>query len=291
MGSTMLALRLSMVEALRGGHAAVVVALSPAERAARSSWIGWLGRIGFATQGMCFVIIAVLALELAFGKSGRLTDPRGAFVVLADGGWTRVLLVFLAIGFGGYSIWRFAQAIFDRGGMGSSPGGLGRRAIQFGQAILYALLTASAVRILTGAHPHGGPKRAAAGILGWPGGPWIVGAIGAAVGIVAAVNFYWGLSGRFMESLSQSELDGRSERLLKFVGTVGFVALGLVLAVVSWFMLKAAIDYNAGKVVSLGGAMARLARAGYGGWLLTAVAVGLLAYGIFGLLQARYHRV
>jgi hypothetical protein len=44
-------------------------------------------------------------------------------------------------------------------------------------------------------------------------------------------------------------------------------------------------------VVSLGGALAHLAQAGYGRWLLGATAVGLLAYGLFGLLQARYHRV
>ena len=265
--------------------------MSSAERAARSPWIGRLGRIGFAAQGTCFVIIAVLALELAFGESGTLTDPRGAFIVLAAGGWTRVLLVLLAIGFGGYSIWRFAQAIFDRGGMGRSLGGLGRRAIQLGQGIMYSLLTASAVRVLVGARVQGGPKRAAAGILGWPGGTEIVGALGAAVAIIAVVNVYWGLSGRFMESLRRDEAEARAEELLKLVGTIGFVALGFVLGVIAWFFLKAAIDFNAGKVVSLGGAMARLARADYGGWLLTAAAAGLLAYGVFGLLQARYHRV
>ena len=75
------------------------------------------------------------------------------------------------------------------------------------------------------------------------------------------------------------------------VGTVGFCARGFVLGVISWFLLKAAVDFDAGRVVSLGGALARLARADYGHWLLGAVVTGLLAYGIFGLLQARYHRV
>ena len=262
-----------------------------AERAARSRWIGWLGRAGFAAQGTCFVIIAVLALELAFGSRGRLTDPRGALVVLAEGGWTRVLLVLLAIGFGGYSIWRFAQAIFDRGGMGSSPGGVGRRAIQFGQAVLYGLLTVSAVRVVTGTRPHGSARRAASGLLGWPGGAELVGAIGAALAIVAAVNVYWGLSGRFMESLRRPRREAFVATLLKVVGTAGFCALGLVLGVISWFLLKAAVDFNAGRVVSLGGALARLARADYGDWLLAGVATGLLAYGVFGLLQARYHQV
>jgi hypothetical protein len=262
-----------------------------ARRVARSAWIGWLGRIGFAAQGTCFAIIAVLALSLAFGQRGRLTDPRGAFIVLADGGWTRVLLVLLAVGFGGYSIWRLAQSVFDRGGMGTSLGGIGRRAIQFGQAVLYALLTVAAVRVLVGAPGHGSARRAAAGILGWPGGPEIIGTVGVAVGVVAAVNVYWGLSRRFTESLRMEELDPRTERLVQLVATFGFVALGFVLGVIAWFLLKAAVDFNAGKVVSLGGAMSRLAVADYGKWLLTATAAGLLAYGTFGLLQARYHRV
>jgi hypothetical protein len=263
-----------------------MVAYSPAERTARSPWVGWLGRIGFAAQGTCFAIVAVLALELIFWKKGHLTDPRGAFVVLAQGGWTRVLLVLLAIGFSGYAIWRFAQAVFDRGGMGTSPGGLGRRAIQLGQSLLYALLTYSAVGVLTGTRSHGSAKRAAAGILGWPGGPEIVGALGAAVAIVAVVNLYWGLSGRFTESL-----EPRTPELVNLIGTIGFVALGFVLGVIAWFLLKAAVDFNAGKVVSLGGAMTRLARADYGDWILGATAAGLLAYGLFGLLQARYHKV
>jgi hypothetical protein len=265
--------------------------MSSAERAARSPWVGWLGRAGFAAQGTCFLIIGVLALELAFGNSGRLTDPRGAFIVLAQGGWTRFLLVLLAIGFACYSLWRLAQAIFDRGGMGKSPGGLGRRAIQLGQSILYALLTVAAVRVLLGSRAGHSPKRAAAGILGWPGGVAIVTAIGVALAIVAAVNVYWGLSRRFMESLDQRVLEPAAKHLLELVGTIGFLALGFVLGVMAWFMLKAAIDYNAGKVVSLGGAMSKLASATYGTWLLAAVAVGLLAYGLFGVLQSRYHRV
>ena len=265
--------------------------MSTAHRTARKPWVGWLGRIGFAAQGTCFLIIGVLALELAFGDSGRLTDPRGAFVVLAQGGWTRLLLLLLAIGFACYSIWRLAQALFDRGGMGSNLGGLGRRAIQLGQSVLYALLTVSAVRVLLGARASGSPKRAAAGILGWPGGTAIVAALGVALAIIAVVNVYWGVSSRFTESLDQRELDAGARRLLELVGTIGFVSLGFVLGVVSWFMVKAAVDYNAGKVVSLGGAMSHLARAAYGTWLLTAVAAGLIAYGVFGLLQARYHRV
>jgi hypothetical protein len=80
----------------------------------------------------------VLALELAVRSTADgLTDPRGAFVVLAEGGWTRVLLVLLAVGFACYSIWRMAQAIFDRWWKwAAAPAGSVRRAIQLGQSVL-----------------------------------------------------------------------------------------------------------------------------------------------------------
>ena len=91
-----------------------------------------------------------------------------------------------------------------------------------------------------------------------------MGAIGAGFAVVAVVNIYWGLSGRFMQSLDQHELSSGTERLLRAVGTLGFIALGFVLGVIAWFMVKAAVDYNAGKVVSLGGAMAHLAQVDYG---------------------------
>ena len=155
-------------------------AASTARRAGRSPVVGWLGRAGLAAQGVCFVIIGVLALALAAGLGGAATDPRGALVTLADHGWTRVLLFLLVFGFAGYSIWRLSQAILDRGGMGTSPGGLGRRGIQLVQGLAYAFLTWSAISILASGHAHGkgGAKRAAAGVLGWPGGRELVAGLG-----------------------------------------------------------------------------------------------------------------
>jgi Domain of Unknown Function (DUF1206) len=125
------------------------------------------------------------------------------------------------------------------------------------------------------------------GILSWPGGPELVGAIGAGFLVVGAVNLYWGLSGRFEESLDLPE----RARLVTLVGKIGFVALAVVLAVIGWFLLKAAVDYDAKRIISLGGALAKLAHADYGRWLLGLTAAGLLSYGLFGLVQTRYHRV
>ena len=263
-----------------------------ARQTARSRWIGRLGRIGLGAQAFCFAIIAVLALALALGLGGGGINPQGAFIELDEHGWTKALLVLVALGFACYSVWRFAQALLDRGGQGSDASGLGRRGIQLVQGLVYVGLTVSAVRVLLGSRPNGEQsiKRTTAGILGWPGGPVIVGIIGGVFLIIAIVNVYWGLSGRFKESLQLERLDRHEERVLSVLGTVGFVSLSVVFGIIGWFLIKAAVDFQARVVVSLGGALAILAHATYGKWLLGATACGLLVYAAFGFAQVRYHR-
>ena len=208
--------------------------------------------------------------------------------MLANHGWTRTLLVLLVCGFVAYALWRLAQALFNRGGHGQDAAGYFRRLIQLCQALIYIGFAVSAARVLAGA---GGSSRstrhAVGGILSWPAGPELVGAIGTGFLVVGAVNLYWGLSGRFEESLDLPE----RAQLVRVMGKIGFVALAVVLAVIGWFLLKAAIDYDAKRIVSLGGALAKLAHADYGRWLLGLAAAGLLSYGLFGIVQTRYHRV
>jgi len=267
-------------------------ATSVARRAGRRPFVGWLGRAGLAAQGVCFVIIGVLALALAAGVGGATTDPQGALVTLAGHGWTRVLIVFLTIGFAAYAIWRLSQAILDRGGMGSDAGGLARRGIQLVQGLAYVALTATAISTLQSAHPHrtSGAKHTAAGVFGWPGGRELVAAIGIVFGGIAIGNLYWGLSGRFKESMHVEEMSKREEHVISTLGRLGFLALAVVFAIIGWFLIKAAVRFSPHDAVSVGGALGRLARLDYGKFLLGLVAAGLFSYGLFGLVQARYHR-
>jgi uncharacterized protein DUF1206 len=263
-----------------------------ARRAARSPVVGWLGRAGLGAQGACFLIIGVLALALAAGAGGAATDPQGALVTLARHGWTRVLIVFLAIGFASYALWRLSQAILDRGGMGGDAGGLARRGIQLVQGLAYVALTATAVSTLASAHPHhsSGTRHAAAGVLGWPGGRELVAAIGIVFGGIAVGNVYWGLSGRFKESMQVEEMSKREDQGVSTLGRIGFLALAVVFAIIGWFLVKAAVQFDPQDAVSVGGALGHLVRLDYGKFLLGAVAAGVFSYGLFGLVQARYHK-
>jgi hypothetical protein len=263
-----------------------------ARRGARGRWLGRFGRLGLAAQGLCFGIIGVLAIKLALGAGGRLTDPQGTLDALARGGWTRVLLILLCAGFAGYAMWRLAQALFDRGGMGSDFGGFFRRAIQLVQGLTYVFLTVSAVKTVLGARSGaGGEGRAAAGILGWPAGRELVALIGAVLMIAAVVTTYWAVSRRFRESLALEEMSERTERFATVFGVVGLSALGLVLGIVGWFLFKAAVEFDPQAAVGIGGALTKLVRADYGHALLGVTAAGFLVFAVFDLFQARYHKV
>jgi len=259
-------------------------------RAAHGRALGILGRVGLAAQGICFGIIGALAIGVATNSGGATTDPQGALNALARHGWTRLLLFLLCVGFAAYAAWRLGQALFDRGDMGHGFAGLFRRAIQLVQGFAYVALTVGAAKTLAGAGSRtGGERRAAAGILGWPAGRELVGLIATVLAVTACVLVYWALSRRFEESLLTSEMDRRTTRVVRVTGIVGLCALGLVAAIVSWFLLKAAVDFDARTPVGIGGALAKLGASPYGSALLGMTAAGLIVFCLFDLLQARYH--
>jgi uncharacterized protein DUF1206 len=160
------------------------------------------------------------------------------------------------------------------------------------QGLAYCALTATAISTLVSAHPHhrSTTKHAAAGVLGWPGGRELIAAVGIVLGGIAVGNAYWGLSGRFTESMHTEEMSRREERVVKALGRFGFFALTVVFAVIGWFLVKAAVQFDPHDAVSIGGALGRLTRLDYGKVLLGLVAAGLFTYGLFGFVQVRYHR-
>jgi hypothetical protein len=263
-----------------------------ARRAGRSRWFDWAGRFGLAAQGVSFAIVAVLALKLAAGQGGKAADREVALRTLVDETLGSVLLVVLAAGFASYAAWRLANALLDREGEGDDAKGLGKRAGDLGKGLFYGALTVSVVRILFGAD-EGGENRTdktTAGVLGWPGGRWIVFAAAACVAAAAIWNLYRGLSRKFEKDLEV----GTSHTVRCWIGRLGLVGLsarGVAFGIIAWFLAKAAYEYDAKEAVGLGGALAKLASATAGDALLGAVAAGLLAFGLFCVAQAHYRDV
>ena len=130
----------------------------------------------------------------------------------------------------------------------------------------------------------------AAEAMSHTGGRWVVGLVGAAVVVVGAFLAFEGLTRRFMRYFPEGQLDAKTRSTIQTIGVIGNVARGLVFAGAGALVVVAAWTYDPSKAAGIDGTV-QLLRDHSLTWLLVIAAVGLIAFGCYGLLEARYRRV
>jgi hypothetical protein len=262
------------------------------DKVARSAGFEWLARSGFVARGVIYGIIGILAIKLAFGDGGKTTNQEGALKTIAHEPFGKALLILVAIGLAGYALWRLLHALLGHGPENSDSGF--DRVAALGSGIVYAGLCAIAVEILLGSGSSSGSSNASkttAGVFGWPGGTWLVGIAGVVLIGIGIYQGYRGLSKDFLEDSKTEQMSARVRNWIEWIGTFGHLARMVVFGLVGVFLIKAAIDYDPNKAVGLDGALAKIAHASYGPFLLGLVAAGLIAFGVYSLSDARYRRL
>jgi hypothetical protein len=257
-----------------------------------TGWYAVLARTGLVAKGLSFALVGALAIKLALGSGGSATSRQGALAQLAhQSSFGKIALIALALGFAAYALWRFVQAYAERDdGKDGDAKKWGKRAGYVGRGLIYAGLTASTLKILSGS--GGGQSqntkahKSTAIVLSWPGGRYLVGAAGLVVIAVGLWNLYRGLSKKFEDKWRMGRLSPSVKRWGTRAGVVGHTARCVVFGLIGVFMVKAAIDYKPKDAIGLDGALQKLAHASYGPWLLGLTAVGLVAYGIYCLVDA-----
>jgi hypothetical protein len=250
-----------------------------------------LSRAGFVARGLIYAIIGILALKLALGQGGKLTDQKGALHTVAQQPFGKVLLTLVAIGLGGYSLWRLIRAAIGHGPEGSDKGF--DRVAAAASGIAYGAMCALAIEILLGAGGRSGAnvKKSTAGVLGWPAGTWIVGIVGVVLIGVALYQGYRGITKKFLDESKVEEMGPQVKKWISRLGTFGHLARMVVFGLIGVFLVTAAIDYKPSKAVGLDGALAKIVNHSYGPFLLGIVATGLIAFAVYSLSDARYRRI
>jgi Domain of Unknown Function (DUF1206) len=267
-------------------------ARSTGRRAAHSPAFEVLARLGFVARGVIYATIGLLAIQVAIHSSNEKTNQRGAMQTIEKQPFGHGLLIAVAIGLGGYALWRFVQAAYGRGPEGGGDSSSSGRIVALASGISYAAMCALAVSVLLGTSSSSGNAHSStAGVLNWPAGRWIVGAAGVVFIGVALYQGYKGISRKFLEEDKTEKMGPTARRWMTVIGVVGHLARMVAFGLIGIFVVRAAIDYAPKKAVGLDGALAKLAHQTYGTALLFVVAAGLVAFGLYSIADARYRRI
>jgi uncharacterized membrane protein YidH (DUF202 family) len=253
-------------------------------------------RAGLAARGVIYLLVGVLALQVAFGTTGRQADRGGALVAVADQPFGAVLLWALGVGLVGMALWRLSEAVFGEAGRdGRKPR---KRLLATARFVFYAFVAYSVLTFAAGDASGGGgassdrqSRDATARILDLPAGQWLMGAAGTAV---VGAGVWMGVTAvrrSYRDKMHRHGMSSRARRLVDVAGVGGGVTRGLVFAVAGGFAVRAAVAYEPDRAKGLDDTLRSFSGTPLGPWLLACVAVGLMLFGLFSFAMARWRRV
>ena len=263
-----------------------------ASRAANSKPLEYLARAGFVCYGIIHLLFAWVAFQVAFGDSSQEGDQTGAMQKLATQPLGKVLLVVIVIGMVALALWQGLEAAIGESGVRSTRAKF-ERVVNGVRAVVYLWLAWTAYQVVQGASSSQaqGSKNATSQLMNSAGGRIWVGLLGLVVVGVGIGLIWYGLKKKFEERLNTERMSFRVRRTVRRLGMAGYTAKGIAYGIAGILLVVAAAKYDANKASGLDGALKALASQAFGPWLLSLVAIGIAAFGIYCFFQARYRRV
>jgi hypothetical protein len=269
-------------------------AMRGARQAGESDGLEHLARVGLIAFGVVHLLVAWLALQLAWGGGGESADQSGAMRTLAESPLGTPLLWVIAVGLIALAVWQAAEVLRWRSGWSGSGKARTKALRKSGNALVkaavYITLAVLAIGFATGSGKSSSQQQqeTTAGVFGWPGGQFLVGAAGLVLIGVGGWHIRKGINKHFLKQIDTSDASPSAVRLVTRLGQVGFPGKGIALALVGGLLVYAAITFDPSKAQGLDGALHTILEAPFGQILLTLVAIGIAAFGAFCLVRARY---
>jgi len=259
---------------------------------ALAPWLRWVAHSGYIAEGVVYVLVGSFALMAALEPSQQPNGYKGALAKLAAAPFGDSLLALLALGLAAFVLWQVTLGMLDPEHRRDRRT-VKRRAARLGYLLngaFHGVLVGEAVWQLLGfgGAADGGHSQAVwtARAMALPLGRWITAATGAGIALFGVFQWYRAASRSKTErvDLTQTRMHG----VIIALGTYGFLARGILFALIGAFLIDAARRYNTANATGTAGALSALKRQEYGHWLLGAVATGLICYGFFQVLKEPY---
>jgi hypothetical protein len=251
-----------------------------------------LGRAGWFAKGVVYVLAGVLAILVVARSMGWTTttagsdeaSPTGAIKEVAHKGGGPLLLILLAIGLFLYAAWRLTTALMP----GSTDAeGTATRVGYVASAVLYVTFALTAISLARSprANADGNQKVTdiTSGIMKNTGGRWLIGLVGVIIIGAGIYRLRVAKKGEVTKDVDMSGMSPERARITRWLGSAGEVGRGIAMGVIGFFLVRAAVTFNAAEATGLDGALRRLLQYSWGEALCAIVGIGFVAYGVFCL--------
>lgn len=251
--------------------------------------VGWAARLGWFGYGVVHLLVAWLAIQLAFGDREGKVSGEGALHQVAQQPLGTVAVWLAAGGFAALVIWEVCQAI---GGHRDLEGvrRLAARGASAGRAAVFGVLATLAGAVATGSSSGGGTHSYTAQLMQMAFGPALVVSVGIGIACVGVASAYQGFSGRWRRRLGVEGRTGPVGRVVEIVAPVGFVSRGAAFVAIGGLFVWAGLAHDAEKSGGLDLALTRVRDEPFGPWLIASTAMGLACYGVFNVVRAWFLR-
>ena len=262
-----------------------------ARQAANSGAINKAARVGFVAKGLVYALIGILAFQIALGDSEQ-ADQQGALQTVAEKPGGTVVLWLMVLGFAGYALWRFSEALWGRRDETDEKKRTAKRLGSAANGAIYLGFGLLALKTVTQGSSGGSTSSdLTAKVLGWPAGEALVVIAGLVVIAIAIGLTVRGLKTDFEKHLDTTRMSPGVFKAVRRLGQVGYISRGIVFGLVGVLVVKAAMDHQPGQASGFDVALKSVANAPYGQPLLILAALGLICFGTYCLAEARYRRL
>ncbi len=262
-----------------------------AEQARNSAPLEFLARAGLIAYGVVHLLIGWLALQIAWRASSGNADTSGALKTLAGQPFGKAVLWLIAIGLVALALWQASEVIWgyrNREGVKR----LRKQVTSGARALVYVALGVSAASVAmgSGSSSSQSQRQATSGVLELPAGRALVVVAGLIIIAAGVAHIIKAVKRSFLKDFDTASLSPGARKSVTRLGEGGYLAKGVALGLVGGLLTYATVTYDRQRT-GLDGAMQTIAEQPFGKFLLTAVAAGFVAFGLFTILQSRYRRM
>lgn len=248
-----------------------------------------IAQAGLVAKGFVYILLGLLAFMAAFELGGKGNDSAtktGALQLTQDLPAGKFLLIAIALGLLCYCVWRGIQVVREKG-----KDAWKKKILYLFSGLAYLAFAITALRMVSGDNSNGNQNKEIAGeLMSKPFGQVLVGLGGLILAIVGAYQIYYGLSEKYRKHVQGLSLQSTQSSLLLRSGKVGYISRGVVWLVIAFLFFRAAVHARASEAGSTGEAFQFIESSPYGSALLGVLGLGVIAYGVFNFVRARYER-